>query len=320
MLILALPKSLFGVAEESMDRLQSMLYFVRVVTLKSFSRAAAELGVSAATVTTHVRHLEQALGVRLLDRNTRSLKLTEAGATYVEHCRQMLGDIRHMETLLAPQGKALRGVLRADVPVVLGRRIISPQLPAFLRRYPQITLQLSMENRSNDLIGRDWDCAIRIRELPDSSLVARRLGTVRWITCAAPAYLERAGEPHTLGDLARHNCLGFMPVGERTPLPWRFVRDGRSADLAVRGNVIMDSLDPLLDAAAAGVGLVQVDVSAARALLADHRLHRVLADFEADGPPIMLIAGGRRLMPPKVAAFGDFVAGLLTECEKPGAL
>ena len=303
-----------------MDRLQSMLYFVRVVTLKSFSRAAAELGVSAATVTTHVRQLEQALGVRLLDRNTRSLKLTEAGAIYVEHCRQVLGDIRHMETLLAPRGKALRVVLRADVPVVLGRRVIAPQLPAFLRRYPQITLQLSMENRSNDLIGRDWDCAIRIGELPDSSLVARRLGALRWITCAAPAYLVRAGEPRTPEDLARHNCLGFMPVGERTPLPWQFVRDGRTVHVAVRGNVIMDSLDPLLDAAAAGVGMVQVDASTARALLAEHRLQRVLADFEADGPPIMLIASGRRQMPPKVAAFGEFVAGLLAEGGGQGAL
>lgn len=317
--MLAWPKSLFGVAEESMDRLQSMLYFVRVVTLKSFSRAAAELGVSAATVTTHVRQLEHTLGVRLLDRNTRSLKLTEAGTTYVEHCRQVLGDIRHMEALLAPRGKALRGVLRADVPVVLGRRIIAPRLPAFLRRYPQLILQLSMENRSNDLIGRDWDCAIRIGELPDSSLVARWLGTVRWITCAAPAYLDRAGEPDTPDDLVRHNCLGFMPVGERAPAPWRFFRDGRATDMAVRGNVIMDSLDPLLDAAAAGVGLVQVDQLTARTLLAEHRLRQVLADFAAHGPPIMLIANGRRQMPPKASAFGDFVAGLLSEDAAQGA-
>lgn len=296
-----------------MDRLQSMLYFVRVVTLKSFSRAAAELGVSAATVTTHVRQLEHVLDVRLLDRNTRSLKLTEAGAMYVEHCRQMLGDIRHMETLLAPRGKALRGVLRADVPVVLGRRIIAPRLQVFLRQYPQTTLQLTMENRSNDLIGRDWDCAIRIGELPDSSLVARRLGTVRWITCAAPAYLDRAGEPDTPEDLVHHNCLGFMPVGERAPAPWQFFRDGRTENMAVRGNVVMDSLDPLLDAAAAGVGMVQVDESAARALLVDNRLQRVLADFATDGPPIMLIANGRHQMPPKVSAFGEFVASLLAE-------
>jgi LysR family transcriptional regulator, regulator for bpeEF and oprC len=225
-----------------------------------------------------------------------------------------------METLLTPRGKALRGVLRADVPVVLSRRIIAPQLPAFLRLYPQITLQLSMENHSNDLIGRDWDCAIRIGELPDSSLVARRLGAVRWITCAAPAYLDRVGEPDTPEDLVRHNCLGFMPVGERTPAPWQFFRDGRTANMAVRGNVIMDSLDPLLDAAAAGVGIVQVDELTARALLADNRLQRVLVDFATDGPPIMLIANGRRQMPPKVSAFGEFVASLLTEGGSRGTL
>lgn len=294
-----------------MDRLQSMLCFVRVVALKSFGRAAAELGVSAATVTTHVRHLEQTLGVRLLDRNTRSLKLTDDGAIYLEHCRQTLDDIRQMENLLASRGKALRGVLCADVPVVLGRRLIAPQLPAFLQQYPLLTLRLSMENRSNDLIGRDWDCAIRIGELPDSSLVVRQLGAVRWITCAAPAYLARAGEPATPDDLARHNCLGFMPVGERVPAPWQFVRDGRAVPMAVHGNVAMDSLDPLLEAAAAGVGLVQVDASAARSLLASGQLRRVLVDFVAAGPPILLIANGRRQMPPKARAFGDFVAGLL---------
>lgn len=303
--------SLFGAAEESMDRLQSMQCFVRVVTLKSFSRAAADLGVSAATVTTHVRHLEQTLGVRLLDRNTRSLKLTEDGAIYVEHCRQTLDDIRGMESLLAARGKALRGVLRCDVPVVLGRRIIAPQLPAFLRQYPQITLQLTMENRSNDLIGRDWDCAIRIGALADSSLVARQVGTVRWITCAAPAYLSHAGEPSVPEDLARHNCLGFMPIGERQASPWQFLRDDRIVPMEVRGNVAMDSLDPLLDAAAAGVGIVQVDAVAARSLLADGTLRCLLTDFVADGPPIMLIANGRRQIPPKVRAFGDFVAALL---------
>ncbi|MEP7297538.1 MAG: LysR family transcriptional regulator [Burkholderiales bacterium] len=288
-----------------------MLSFVRVVTLKSFSRAAVELGVSAATVTTHVRQLEQTLGVRLLDRNTRSLKLTEDGALYLEHCRQTLADIHHMDNLLAARGKALRGVLFADVPVVIGRRLIAPQLPVFLRQCPHITLQLSMDNRSNDLIGRNWDCAIRMGELPDSSLVVRKLGAVRWITCAAPAYLGRAGEPTSPEDLARHNCLGFMPVGEREPAPWQFIRDGRAVVMQVRGNVAMDSLDPLLDAAAAGVGIVQVDQSAARALLASGQLQPVLADFVADGPPIMLIANGRRQVPLKVRAFGDFVAGLL---------
>jgi len=284
---------------------------VRVVTLQSFSRAAAELGVSPATVSTRVRQLEQALGARLLDRNTRSLKLTEDGAVYVEHCRRMLDDMRQMEEQLASRGKALRGVLRADVPVVLGRRLIAPQLPLFLRQCPQLTLQLSMENRSNDLIGRDWDCAIRIGEVADSSLVARRLATVRWITCAAPAYLARAGEPRTPEDLTRHNGLGFMPVGERAPAPWQFLRDGKPVAMPVRGNVAMDSLDPLLDAAAAGAGIVQVDEAAARGLLAEGRLQRVLGDFVADGPPILLLAHGRRQMPAKVRAFGDFVAGLL---------
>lgn len=294
-----------------MDRLQSMQVFVRVVALKSFSRAASELGVSAATVTTRVRDLEQSLGVCLLERNTRSLRLTEDGAIYFEHCRRTLDEIRQIDNLLASRGRGLRGELRVDVPVVVARRIIAPQLPAFLREHPQITLRLTMENRSMDLIGRDWDCAVRIGYLSDSSLVARRIGTVRWVTCAAPAYLQRFGEPRVPEDLTQHNCLGFMPIGERVPSPWQFLRDGNALSREVSGNVAMDSLDPLLEAATAGLGIVQVDGVAARTMLAAGQLQAVLTGFEAEGPPIMLIANSGRQMPPKVRAFGDFVANLL---------
>lgn len=285
--------------------------FVRVASLRSFARAAAELGVAPATVTTHVQQLERRLGVRLLERNTRSLRLTEEGGLYFEHCCKTLDEMRQVEGLLASRGPALRGVLRADVPVVLGRRLIAPNLPAFLGRHPQLTLHLTMENRSQDVVGRGWDCAIRIAALPDSSLIARRLGVLRWVTCASPDYLARAGEPASPAELARHNCLGFMPVGGRAPAPWRFRDGGTVSEFPPAGNLVADSLDPLLDAAAAGLGLVQVDHAVARAFLADGRLRRVLGGFDVDGPPIMLIAGGTRQMPRKVRAFGDFVEGLL---------
>jgi LysR family transcriptional regulator for bpeEF and oprC len=288
-----------------------MYSFVRVASLRSFARAAGELGLSPPTVTAHVQHLERLLGVRLLERNTRSLRLTEEGALYFEHCCKTLEEMRQMEGRLASGGPALRGVLRADVPVVLGRRLIAPRLPVFLGRHPQLALHLSMENRSQDLIGRGWDCAIRIAALPDSSLIARRLGVVRWITCAAPDYLARAGEPLSPADLVHHNCLGFMPVGERAPAPWRFQCEGQAMEWVPSGNLVTDSLDPLLDAAVAGLGLVQIDHAAARSLLGEGRLRRVLAGFVADGPPIMLLGGSARQMSRKVRAFGDFVESLL---------
>lgn len=294
-----------------MDRFTAMHSFVRVASLRSFARAAGELGVAPATVTAHVQHLERVLGARLLERNTRSLRLTDEGAVYFEHCCRTLEEMRQVEGRLASGGPALRGVLRADVPVVLGRRLIAPRLPAFLGRHPQLALHLSMENRSQDLIGRGWDCAIRIAALPDSSLIARRLGVIRWITCAAPEYLARAGEPRSPADLVHHNCLGFMPVGERAPAPWRFQADGRSIEWVPSGNLVTDSLDPLLDAAVAGLGLVQIDHAAARSLIGEGRLRRVLAGFVAEGPPIVLLGGGARQMSRKVRAFGDFVESLL---------
>ena len=294
-----------------MDRFAAMNTFVRVVSLRGFGRAAMELGVSPATVTSHVQQLERALGVRLLERNTRSLRLTEEGRLYFEYCCRTLEETRQVEGLLASRGPALRGVLRADVPVVLGRRLIAPHLGAFLGRHPHLSLHLSMENRSHDLIGRGWDCAIRIADLPDSSLIARRLGEIRWATLGAPDYLARAGEPATITALARHNCLGFMPIGERAPAPWQFECEGQQTEFAPSGSVVMDSLDPLLEAAAAGLGLVQVDLATARAFLADGRLRRVLPAFTASGPPIMLIAAGTRQMSRKVRAFGDFVGSLL---------
>ena len=218
-----------------MDRFTAMHSFVRVASLRSFARAAGELGVAPATVTAHVQHLERLLGVRLLERNTRSLRLTEEGAVYFEHCCRTLEEMRQVEGRLASGGPALRGVLRADVPVVLGRRLIAPRLPAFLGRHPQLALHLSMENRSQDLIGRGWDCAIRIAALPDSSLIARRLGVIRWITCAAPEYLARAGEPRSPAELARHNCL--LNTHYPDPDQWLYQREHELFRVEVGGGL-----------------------------------------------------------------------------------
>lgn len=293
-----------------MDRLQGMTVFTRVVSLGSFARAAAELGLSRASVTLHVKELEARLGVRLLNRNTRRLSLTDDGRLYFDHCVQVLDEMRHMEDTLARRAQSPRGLLRVDVPVVLARLML-PHLADFHARYPELRLHVTMENRDHDLPGRDLDCAVRIAEPPDSRLVARRVGTLRWVTCAAPAYLARHGEPRHPDELARHRCLGYLSVDSRRVEDWQFAHAGERIALAPDGLLAFNSLDPLAEAAALGLGIARVAGFAVRDMLDAGRLQAVLADWQVDGPPVCVLYASRRHLPEKVRVFTEFVARLL---------
>jgi LysR family transcriptional regulator for bpeEF and oprC len=295
-----------------MDRFRAMRIFTRVVALGSFARAAAELGLSPPSVTLRVKELEAALGIRLLNRNTRRVSLTDDGKLYFDHCVQVLDDVRTMDETLARRANAPRGLLRVDVPVVLARLMV-PRLSAFQERYPDLRLHVTMENRDNDLLGREIDCAIRIAEPPDSRLVVRRLGMLRWVTCAAPGYLARHGAPRHPDELARHRCLGYLAVGSLQLEPWHFEQDGRRVALPPSVALAFSSLDPLVEAAIHGLGIAQVADFAARPALAQGRLVRVLDDWEADGPPVCLLYASRRHLPEKVRAFTEFAGSLLAE-------
>jgi len=210
-----------------MDRIQAMEVFTRVVDANSFTRAAETLGIPRASVTTIIQNLEAFLGVRLMHRTTRRLSLTPDGAAYYEHCIKIITEIAEADASFQAGNRKPSGALRVHMPSALGRRIVIPALATFHRRYPDITLDLGLSDRPVDPIEEGVDCMIRIGPLEDSSMVARRIGMLKRITCAAPAYLARCGAPEGIEDLAGHQAVNFRAAHGGRPIPWVFVIDGK---------------------------------------------------------------------------------------------
>ena len=197
-----------------MDRLTGMKVFLAVADAASFSAAARALGVSKAMVSKHVAHLEDSLGVRLLQRSTRWMRLTEAGSTYQESCRRILADIDESERVVAALHAEPRGLLRVAAPTSLGSYHLAPAISDYTTLFPEVQVRLTLNDRAEDPIKECTDVVVRIGRLASSNLIARRIAEVRWVTCAAPVYLERFGVPQVPGDLARHNCLILYRRGD----------------------------------------------------------------------------------------------------------
>ncbi len=294
-----------------MDRLQSMDVFRWVVDLGSFSRAADRLDMSRAAVTAHVAALENRLGLRLLNRTTRKLALTDDGAAYLDHVRRVLADVEETEGLLTAGRSLPRGVLRIDLPVAIGRQFVVPALPRFAAQYPDLKVVAILDDRRTDLIEAGIDAALRVGPLEDSSLVARRVYEANFVLYASPDYLALHGTPQTPADLGRHNCLGLYAVSRGQVLDWVFEKDGERVSLAPGGSLSISNAEALLDAAVAGAGIVMLfDMSASR-WVASGALRPLLPDWQRrDRYPISVVYPQNRHLSAKVRVFSDFVAGL----------
>lgn len=297
-----------------MDRFQAMQVFTRVVDANSFSRAADSLGLPRATVTTIIQNLERLLQVRLLNRSTRRLSLTPDGAAYYERCQCILADVEETEASFREAARAPRGRLRIDVPAMIGRLVLIPRLCEFHERYPEVELAIGMTDRPVDMVREAVDCAIRIGALPDSSLVARRIGTFFGVTCAAPSYLERYGEPKTLEDLAHHRAVHYFSSLTGRSLDWDFVVDGQVTEVRVSGVVSVNDGDAYLACALQGFGLVQAPRFMALPHLESGALREVLPQWSPAPMPISAIYPANRHLSPKVRAFVDWVAELFAGC------
>jgi DNA-binding transcriptional LysR family regulator len=238
-----------------MDRLTSMAVFVRAVDLGSFAAAATALGMSSPMVGKHVRSLEERLGVRLINRTTRSQKLTEFGRAYYERCRVVLAEVDASDAIAADQRVELRGTLRVTMPALFGRYCVTPLLLEFAGHHPAVRLSLSLNDRVADLADEGFDFAIRTGVLPDTAgLVARRVASQRMIVCASPGYLSQHGHPESLEDLVNHD--GVMYGRSRACAPWLFPREGgQPLEISPRVRLQIDDLDGLADAAVAGFGM-----------------------------------------------------------------
>jgi len=294
-----------------MDRLQSMEVFRWVVDLGSFSRAADRLDLSKATVTAHIAALENRLGIRLLNRTTRRLALTDDGTAYLDHVRRVLADVEETESLLTAGRTTPRGVLRVDLPTAIGRQFVVPALPRFAAQYPDLRVVAILEDRRIDLLEEGVDVAVRIGPLADSSLVARRVYEAGFVTCASPDYLALHGTPQSPSELAGHQCLGLYSVTRGGVLEWVFEKDGERIAFSPLGGLAVSNGEALLDAAVAGAGVATVfDVMSSR-WIASGALRPILPDWQRqDRYPISVVYPQNRHLSAKVRVFSDFVAGL----------
>ena len=290
-----------------MENLADIAVFVRVVERGSFTVAAGDLRLSRAVVSKYLSRLEERLGARLLNRTTRRLSLTEAGAALFEASRGALERIEEAEAAVAQLQSEPRGRLRVSAPMSFGILHLGPALAEFARRYPRLTLDVHLDDRYVNLVEEGVDVAVRIGILTDSSLVARKLATTRAVACASPGYLAEHGEPETPEDLANHNCLIYSYLS--TANIWRFTApDGREIPVAVNGTFRINNGMVLAEAAVAGHGILVSPSFYVAELLRSGRLKRILERYRSKELGIHAVYPQRGHVPPKVRAFVDFLA------------
>lgn len=284
-----------------MDRFAALTAFIAVVDRQGFAPAARHLGLAPSAVTRHVAALEAHLGVRLLARTTRSVSLTEAGARYLERARRIMAELAEAEEFAQSERLTPVGRLVVSAPAVFGRLHVAPLLAEFLRLHAEVQGELRLSDRWVNMVEEGVDCAIRIGHLPDSGLVARRLGETRRIIVAAPGYLARHGTPEDPRDVTAHRIIRFSAFEGAEE--WRLVRDGVEERVPIAPRLVTNSADAALCAAEGGGGLTMVLAYQARAAIVAGRLVRVLRDFEPPPMPIQIAWPAARLLPAKLRAF-----------------
>lgn len=289
-----------------MNRLESMSILIAVVDAGSLSAAARGLGMPLATVSRKVGELEAHLKTRLLHRTTRQLSLTEAGSTYVAACRRILEEIGEAERTATGEYATPKGELVLTAPVVFGRLHVLPVVAEFLAQYPEIDVSLLLTDRVVHLMDEQADVALRIGHLPDSSMVASRIGTVRRVVCASPNFLATHGEPKKPQDLAGQACITFEVLASRRA--WEFGEGRTGQSVPIRSRLAVNTAEAAISAAVLGVGFVRVLSYQVAQAVRDDALRVVLDDFEAAPLPVNLVHKGQTPLPLKLRAFLDFAA------------
>jgi DNA-binding transcriptional LysR family regulator len=287
-----------------MDRFEAMSILLTVAEAGSLSAAARSLGTPLATVSRKVSELERHLKTRLLNRSSRQVTLTDAGRSYVTACRRILEELGEAERAASGEYSVPRGDLTITAPIVFGRLHVLPIVTEFLRAYPEIDIRMVLADRVVNLLEDPFDLAVRIGELPDSSLVARRVGLVRRVVCASPAYFAARGTPKSPGELGPHDCIAFE--GMTAPDAWTFPIGRSIASVAIRSRLVVNTAEAAIDAAIAGVGITRVLSYQVASATRVGALALALQEFEPAPLPVSLVHTGERLLPLKLRAFLDF--------------
>ena len=287
-----------------MNRLESMSTLVAAVEAGSLSAASRKLGVPLATVSRKVSELEAHLRTRLVNRTSRRLTLTDAGQSYVAACKRILGEIEEAENTATGEYQAPRGDLAITAPIVFGRLHVLPVVLEFLKAYPEIDIRLMLLDRPINLFEEHIDVALRIGSLPDSSLVATRLGEIRVVCCASPAYFAARGVPKKPSELAAHDCI--TRTGLSSPEGWDFMSGNSEITVPIHSRLIVNTAEAAIDAAVASIGITRVLSYQAESAVRSGILTVALQAFEPEPWPVNLVRTGRPLLPLKVRAFLDF--------------
>lgn len=295
-----------------MDKLNGMQVFVRVAELGSFTRTADSLGLPKASVSTLIRQLESHMGVRLLHRTTRSVRLTQDGQLFFERCQDVLDDVEELEAMFQ-RGASIGGRLRVDMPTAIARNVMIPHLPDFLATHPGIEIELGSTDRRVDLIAEGYDCVVRVGTLADSGLIARPLGSLSIVNCASPAYLQRYGVPNTLADLAEHQIVHYAsPLGSHAPA-WECLDGERYRQVKIKAALIVNNTDAYSAACLAGLGMIQVPYVGARQYLDSGALMEVLPQHRASPMPVAMVYPHRRHLSRRLQVFMDWVTAQMRE-------
>lgn len=295
-----------------MENVRGIGTFIRIVQTGNFSRAARELGITPQAASIHVKQLEDWTGVRLFNRSTRKISLTEEGASFYRTCVAAVGAIDEEVTRMRDSSQEVFGTVRLAAPVGLGSRFVAPALGRLLEKYPRISIDLMIQNRIPDVVGEGIDVGILPHPLPDTTLIARRVMTSPFILCASPAYLQRHGKPETIEDLARHRRVDLRSWINNAVRPWRLRRGEEIVTSPVRASLVTNDGDSLIEAVLSGAGIGLITLYRVAPYLRSGRLETVL-DGMVDGELSWSIyMQQRNQVPRKIRVVSDFLHHVLS--------
>ena len=302
-----------------MNQLEAMRIYLRVAEVASFTQTAEDLGLPKASISSAIQRLENLLGTRLLHRTTRRVQMTQDGRVFYERCKDLLADFDEAQGMFRAMPAELRGRLRVDMPLIMARDVVVPNLPAFMQQHPQIEIELSSTDRLVDPVREGFDCVVRVGTIGDSSLIARQLGHLRLINCASPAYLAKFGTPQGPADLPRHRLIHYVPrLGGKCP-GFEYVDTKAGNELrfiAMEGALTVNNSEAYQAACLSGLGLIQAPETSLRPLIEQGRLVEILPEHLARPMPVALLYANRRHVPQRVQAFMRWLA----ECLHPQLL
>lgn len=293
-----------------MDHIRSMRVLVRVAELGSLTAASLDLGLARGAASAIVAELERFLGVQLLERTTRKIRLTEEGSRYVERARGILDEIADLEDEVGQSERRPHGLLRVQIPPGLTRLVVAPALPGFVAQYPGLEVQILSRSDLPDFVGLRLDAALVVGPLPELDVVSRSLGHLPALTVAAPAYLEKRGVPQAPADIAEHSCIRTISTATGNPVAWRFRENGKDTRIMVPGPLAFESPEAAVAAARRGGGLLQIGSYLVYDDIRAGSLVTVLDDYRPEGPALQIVHPRHRRKPRRLKVFEDFLVDL----------